>query len=193
MTATRWDRRGPAGIAKALASFGFLATGLHVGILSTPHGQVLFGGLIFAWFGDVFLLSKAKPWFLAGLVAFLLGHVAYGISFWMRGIDGVALAVAAGVLLLPARVVWGWLGPRAGALKGPVAAYITVISCMLALAVATFASQGGGLLLAGAALFYVSDLFVARERFVTPSFTNRLVGLPIYYLAQLILASWAGA
>jgi hypothetical protein len=34
----------------------------------------------------------------------------------------------------------------------------------------------------------VSDLFVARDRFVQPGFVNRLLGLPLYYAAQAMLA-----
>ena len=41
----------------------------------------------------------------------------------------------------------------------------------------------------GAVLFYVSDLFVARERFVTPGFVNKALGLPLYYGGQLLLAA----
>jgi len=43
-------------------------------------------------------------------------------------------------------------------------------------------------LLAGAALFFVSDLAVARDRFVAPGFANRLWGLPAYYAGQLLIA-----
>ena len=38
--------------------------------------------------------------------------------------------------------------------------------------------------LAAALLFYASDFFVARDRFVRPGFVNRLIGLPLYYAAQ---------
>jgi uncharacterized membrane protein YhhN len=44
-------------------------------------------------------------------------------------------------------------------------------------------------LYAGAALFYLSDLAVARQRFVAPGFENKLIGLPLYYAGQLLLAS----
>jgi uncharacterized membrane protein YhhN len=43
-------------------------------------------------------------------------------------------------------------------------------------------------LLAGAALFFVSDLAVARDRFVAHGFANRLWGLPAYYAGQLLIA-----
>ena len=44
------------------------------------------------------------------------------------------------------------------------------------------------LLLAGAALFFVSDLAVARDKFVGASFLNRAWGLPAYYAGQLLIA-----
>ena len=40
----------------------------------------------------------------------------------------------------------------------------------------------------GGVLFYLSDLAVARHRFVAPGFVNRAWGLPTYYLAQLLIA-----
>ena len=70
----------------------------------------------------------------------------------------------------------------------PVLAYTVVISAMLALAIGTFGQHGSWWLVMGAVLFYVSDIFVARERFVTPSPWNGLVGLPVYFTAQLLLA-----
>ena len=45
----------------------------------------------------------------------------------------------------------------------------------------------------GAILFYLSDLAVARHRFVHESFVNRAIGLPTYYLGQLLLALTIGA
>jgi uncharacterized membrane protein YhhN len=40
----------------------------------------------------------------------------------------------------------------------------------------------------GALLFYLSDLAVARHRFVHPAFVNRAIGLPLYYVGQLLIA-----
>jgi hypothetical protein len=41
---------------------------------------------------------------------------------------------------------------------------------------------------AGAVAFYFSDVFVARDRFVKNEFINRLVGLPMYYAGQFLIA-----
>ena len=37
-----------------------------------------------------------------------------------------------------------------------------------------------------------ADLFVARERFVSPAFGNRAIGLPLYYAAQILFAVSTG-
>lgn len=72
-------------------------------------------------------------------------------------------------------------------------AYILVITAMVACA-CSVSERGdlpwGGrvLVLLGAIAFYLSDVFVARDRFVKNEFLNRLAGLPIYYAAQFMLA-----
>jgi uncharacterized membrane protein YhhN len=42
--------------------------------------------------------------------------------------------------------------------------------------------------MAGAALFYLSDLAVAADRFLGGSFPHYAWGLPLYYSGQLLLA-----
>jgi len=36
--------------------------------------------------------------------------------------------------------------------------------------------------------FYLSDLFVARNQFMKKAYINRLVGLPLYFIGQFLLA-----
>lgn len=179
-------------IVKPLASIGFIAVGVEGGGLETSHGQLIVAGLVLSFFGDVFLLSKAKHWFLAGLVAFLLGHVAYGVGFTVRGVNHKHVGVLVGLMFGVATVVWRWLGPHVeGKMRGPVLAYIAVISWMLAAAIETSYQTSSWLVAAGALLFYLSDLFVARHRFVKETFGNKLLGLPLYYAGQLLLALYA--
>jgi uncharacterized membrane protein YhhN len=75
-----------------------------------------------------------------------------------------------------------------------VLTYIVVISVMVW---GGISSSSSGVLpwtaAGGALLFYCSDLAVARQRFVHESFINRAVGLPVYYLGQLLLALTIGA
>ena len=63
-------------------------------------------------------------------------------------------------------------------------AYVVAITAMVIGAIAL----GNPRFLAGAALFFASDLAVARDKFVAPGFTNRAWGLPAYYAGQLLIA-----
>jgi uncharacterized membrane protein YhhN len=79
-----------------------------------------------------------------------------------------------------------------GSLRGPVYAYVTVITAMVVLAVSTVIARGRPSILVGAVMFYLSDLAVARERFVEHGFTNKAWGLPLYFGGQLVLAVSVG-
>ena len=78
-------------------------------------------------------------------------------------------------------------------MRGAVLAYVVVISSMVVLAAGATGAGATPLLLAGAVAFFVSDLAVARERFVVKTFTNRLWGLPLYYGGVLLLAASVAA
>lgn len=183
-------------LTKPVASLTFIVAGLAWGGFfdgrSTPFGRVLVVGLALAAVGDVLLIPKGRGAFVAGLVAFLLGHVAYGVAFLVRGVDPTATLLALVGMAVVAVPVLRWLWPSVkGAMRGPVAAYVVVITGMVALAAGAARRGGAGWLLVGAAMFYISDLFVARHQFVKRELANRLVGLPLYYAAQLVLASQA--
>jgi uncharacterized membrane protein YhhN len=149
-------------------------------------------GLVLSWFGDLFLISKREPIFLAGLVSFLLGHVAYIAAFAMRGTTSVGLIVGAVATIAVAIPIARWLlGHVTGPLRNPVITYILVISVMVTVAIGATFAGAPPLLITGAVLFFVSDITVARERFVQQGFVNRLVGLPLYYGGQILLAMTA--
>lgn len=178
--------------SKPLLSALFIVTAL-LQLDSLPLAWWILGGLAFSWLGDVCLVFSQRKMFLFGLVAFLLGHVSYAVGFYMFGsLELRSLAGLAAMLVL-AVVIFLWLRPHLGRMTGPVIAYILVISVMVGGAVAMFlapqwAAAGRRAVLAGAMLFFTSDIFVARNKFVADSFINRLVGLPLYYSGQFLLA-----
>jgi len=181
----QWTRR-----FKPVASVGFLGWALHHGALETSYGQAIFAGLVLSWFGDVFLLSKKSSWFLAGLVPFLAAHVAYIVAFVGLGPAWSSVAMIAAAMTVVAWAVRRWLRPTLPEkMKRPVDVYIVVITMMVATAFAAWRAGAPPAMLAGAIAFYLSDLSVARDRFISTSFTNRLWGLPLYYVAQLLLGS----
>lgn len=185
-------------IAKLAASAAFVA----VGVLAAGHGsrddvgRLILAGLALGAVGDACLLVDDKRWFLAGLAAFLAGHVAYVLGMAAIAPAATWLAAAgawAAVPTITGAIVLAWLWPRLGGMRGPVIAYVITICVMViaAIAVARGAQippQNRLRLLLGASLFFVSDLSVARDRFVAREFANKLYGLPAYYAGQLFIA-----
>ncbi|KAF5434714.1 putative membrane protein YhhN [Candidatus Methanophagaceae archaeon] len=154
-------------------------------------------GLIFGLVGDVCLALPGLTAFRVGLVAFLAGHILYILAFailtrradWISPVNILIIAISGCVYL--------WLLPNLGKMLVPVTFYIVVISVMVAAAWAVFRNSrvrrlGAWFILVGAVLFYVSDIFVAHQRFVMEHFYNRLIGLPLYYTAQFLLAFSVG-
>jgi uncharacterized membrane protein YhhN len=178
-------------VAKPLASTGFIAVAVAAGALTTPYGLAVLVALALCWVGDVLLIPKgAKTPFLVGLTSFLLGHLGFAVAFGLLGPDPLWMAAAAALALLPVFAVLRWLRPHLSErMRIPVVVYVVVISLMVVVAVGAAASTGRAAIAVGAVCFYLSDLSVARHRFVSESFWNKTWGLPLYYAAQLILAS----
>lgn len=184
--------------AKAAVSALFVLTGLVQTAEFDDYKLWILLGLSFSWLGDVALALPQKRAFLVGLVLFLIGHIWYVVAFAGAGVGSLSLAVVVVVLVGAAVVVFRWLRPHVGKLLVLVIAYMVVISSMLACAAAVFAngslaSAGRWLVLVGALAFYLSDLFVARDRFLGRDIVNRRLGLPLYYAGQFLIAFSIGA
>jgi uncharacterized membrane protein YhhN len=178
---------------KTILSCLFILTALLQSHPSPEYFYILLIGLIFCLGGDVFLALPREKMFLFGLVSFLLGHVCYVLCFfyvadlnpWIWGGSAIGLAISG--------LVFFWLRPHLGRMLVPVIAYIIVITAMVTgaftvLGDAGLHSTGRFLVIFGAVSFYISDLFVARDRFLKTEFSNRLLGLPLYYAGQFLLA-----
>jgi uncharacterized membrane protein YhhN len=191
-----FERRGRSTgvyVVKPITSIGFLATAYLARCFETGYGTAVFVGLVLAFWGDLFLMSGQKRWFRLGILSFLLGHIGYAVAFAIRGVDVLWIGIAVAMMVPTAAVVLRWLWPHVTRdMKGSVIAYVVVISSMVAVAAGTFVARGNPWVLTGAVAFYLSDLSVARNRFVKESFVNRIWGLPMYYVAQLILATTTG-
>jgi len=188
-------RRSTAG---KLATKAPLSCLFVLAALLAPHWagwyyRLIVAGLVLGLVGDVCLALPGRKAFMAGLASFLLGHVLYVAAFATLARPGLATWVGAAVVLAASAGVYLWLRPHLGSMNVPVVAYVLVISVMLGAAWSVLADTdlplaGRAAIFAGALLFYVSDVSVARDRFVREEFANRLVGLPVYYAGQFILA-----
>jgi uncharacterized membrane protein YhhN len=150
-------------------------------------------GFVLCFLGDVFLIASSKKMFLCGLVSFLIGHLFYIGAFYQHAHFGLPLVLIVFLLALTFAAVFKWLGEHIDGIRGPVVAYMLVISVMVLMAFAVALNNelpmaGRVLLLGGAISFFVSDLFVIREEFMVKSFLNPLFGLPLYYGGQFALA-----
>jgi alkenylglycerophosphocholine/alkenylglycerophosphoethanolamine hydrolase len=150
-------------------------------------------GLLLSAIGD-FCLEWASSWFLAGLIAFLLAHLAYLTAY-------VHLVRRARLILLVPVAAFGMasfrvLEPALGNMTIPVALYTTVICCMLWRAWALVGerpNESGKAWLAalGATSFALSDTLVAWNRFVEPSTTLALALMLLYWGGQWAIAASA--
>ncbi|MEW5849442.1 MAG: lysoplasmalogenase [Myxococcota bacterium] len=190
LVAEQQELRWGVWLTKPVASTGFVLAAVGVGATRTPTGSTVLVALLLCWLGDVLLILRHhKRAFLAGLVSFLLGHVAFAASFLQRGVDVTTFALAMLLVGVATALVARWLIPKVETkMQTPVAAYMLVISVMVALSVGTVAKQGGMEIVVGAVAFFLSDLSVALDRFIRPAFIHKLWGLPLYYGAQLTLA-----
>lgn len=179
----------PALFAKIIASTAYIALAMRSGALASSYGRLILVGLIFSWCGDMALTSTSRQAFLAGLSAFLLAHVAYVAAFVRHGYHRVWVILAAVPLTAIAIAVWTWLEPHTpAALSIPVRAYIAVITLMVVFALGTRGRGGSLLIVAGAVLFFLSDLSVAALRLVQTDYPTYVLGLPLYFAAQACFA-----
>lgn len=183
------DQDIAAAAAKLVASSGFVALAIKAGSLHSSYGRSILLGLSISWLGDALLIGKTQTMFLLGLGAFLLAHIAYIAAFAGRGTN-VKWAAAAALGVVPIAIAVSlWLTPHVPhELIIPVRTYTTVISLMVIAAFATHGRYASTLIVAGALLFFLSDLSVATLRLVQTDFPNFVWGLPSYYAGQVCLA-----
>ena len=182
------DKPGLRAAGKPFASLGFIVAAIGFGALESRYGNIILIGLILGAIGDVCLLGQAKQYFIAGLVSFLLGHVAYVVAFSSLPISVPPALMAAAVMTAVMAMIARWVFPHAPDMRVPIGIYMLVIAAMCVVAIGAGAAGAPWMIPVGAVMFTASDIAVVRDRFVAPGLVNRLWGLPLYYAAQLIIA-----
>jgi uncharacterized membrane protein YhhN len=184
-------------IIKSALSLLFVMTALLQPHPVPTYHHYLLIGLIFCLIGDVCLALPQKKAFMGGLVAFLLGHVFYIFGFLF--LVPIFHWISTGLLIIfgVSAFIFLWLRPHLGPMLLPVSLYILVITVMASGAWAvfwksSFQISGRTLILVGSFCFYFSDLFVAGNKFIKEGYRNRLLGLPLYYTGQFMLAFSTG-
>jgi uncharacterized membrane protein YhhN len=186
-SSARWVER----VAKPLVLLALIGAAWVVPAATPAVQPWLILALVGSLAGDVLLLPPGR--LIPGLVAFLLGHLAYIAAFWQLTGSGAWLVLGVvGALLVVATV--GRTLVRAASRAGmgaPVAAYLGVISMMAIVATRT------GILAAvlGAWLFVASDSMLGWGQFAVPAAAGRERGdaklrlgvITTYHAAQVLL------
>jgi uncharacterized membrane protein YhhN len=192
VAAHRSDRSGVY-LFKPLTTFIILVGAAWIIQPAPPfYRSLVIAGLACSLVGDVFLMLPGDRLF-AGLVAFLLAHLAYLVAFGY----GNPVAVRQLVWLLPfvafagAVVVNRW--SALGSLKVPVLIYAAVICTMAWRAAmrgeaAVIPRQSVLLAFLGACLFLASDAIVLLRRFGRPFPAAQSLELSTYWVAQSLIA-----
>ncbi len=189
--------RVPLLITKSILSLLFVMTALLQPHSLPGYYHYLLVGLVFCLIGDVCLALPRESAFKVGLVAFLIGHIFYIFSF--SSLIPASYWISSGFIIFlgMSASIFFWLRPHLKSMLIPVLLYIVVITVMAIGAWAVFLKSsfrisGRALILAGALCFYFSDVFVARHKFIKEEYMNRLLGLPLYYAGQFMLAFSVG-
>ncbi len=181
--------------AVMIVLFAYLWT--SIGLAGAP---LWFGlGMLFSLAGDVLLLWLDRL-FLYGLVAFLFAQIAYVIGFNLPvsplSVWGIFLAIIIGLggARIIRRILSALTEKGQARLRVPVAVYGAVISLMLLSAMlklmdAAWDASAGLLVAAGAFLFYLSDIVLAWNKFVSPINHGRTLNIVLYHLGQIMLAA----
>jgi uncharacterized membrane protein YhhN len=155
-------------------------------------------GLFFSLLGDVILISPSEKMFLAGLILFLLAYTCYLIGFRQQMLaPSVWSLVLISVILLNAvrllrRIVGSMRTQGMDRLVYPVIVYGLVISLVLYAAMSTISDHnwdiGAAFLVSiGAFLFWLSDLMLAWNKFVSPLKTRPILIVAAYQIGQISL------
>jgi len=160
-----------------------------MGAMESRLGRWLLLGFACAWWGDFLLMGPKNTFFLAGLIAFLLGHLCYCVAYathgskWRVALPSLAVLVVPGVVL-----VWNlWPGIPAG-LRVPVILYLTAITVMVALSFGCIGRPAGWVLVLGAVLFYLSDMGVSSRAFGGEHMAPFRSLVKLYFPGQYLLA-----
>ena len=151
---------------------------------------LLIAALTASMAGDVFLMLPGG-YFIPGLASFLVAHLFYIALFrlgtaWFPSHRALLLTLGVGA----AMYAWVWSGLTDPVLKVAVAAYVGIISLMVAQAMGRAmvlhdtASKAVAL---GACVFMLSDSLIAINRFVQPLPMVSLWVLTSYYVAQFLM------
>ncbi|MDB5227471.1 MAG: YhhN family protein [Bacteroidota bacterium] len=168
---------------------------------SYKNRRFIFAALFFSWLGDIFLMFPRNEYaqnikqllFICGLIAFLLAHLNYIISFSkdIYSVKKASIIVQNPYMIIPFALylffLLRFLSPYLGFMKLPVYIYGSCITLMLVTAFnrKNIASDHSFyLIFTGALLFIISDTLLSINIFYKKMEWQRIAVMLTYILAQ---------
>jgi len=153
-------------------------------------------GILLSLVGDVVLIHPSDRMFILGLIAFLFTHIFYLIGFKaeLLNVTPWSFVLAFFILIngwrLLGRIIGAMRLKRQTSLVNPVIVYSLLISLMLYAALSTifdpeWKTSASFFVSVGAFLFYISDLILAWNKFVSPARNAHILNIVTYYLGQI--------
>ena len=136
---------------------------------------VLAAALLFSWLGDVLLIPKGTPWFIAGGIAFLVSHILFIFAYlpairWERAVWWILIPAALLYYGISVTVTLKLKGNIPVAMIVPMILYLLANSTMNLAALSqlmTLRNAGAAVAYAGAVFFFISDCTLYLVRYHT--------------------------
>jgi uncharacterized membrane protein YhhN len=162
---------------------------------ASDRSHAVLAAISFSFIGDVLLMLPDQ--FTGGLVAFLLGHVAYIVAYRQHRdeetenvLSGVHRMRLAFPIILAGTGLVIILYPVLGAMRLPVIVYAIVLCFMVLQALFRFGRtnvQSFWMVFAGAVLFMISDSTLAIDKFLDKIFYADFLIMLTYITAQYLI------
>lgn len=150
--------------------------------------------LVCGFLGDVFLLKREK-FFVAGVMAFLFGHILYILAL-IKSISFIQVPMPIFIFILPyiffGVVVYKRLGNSLKAIKGYALIYIIIILAMSfssLLRIRSITSYQFWMPFIGSILFIISDSILAMNEFKKNKKNKGAYVMLTYVTAQLLIVA----
>ncbi len=161
-----------------------------------PRVKTIILALLFGAIGDVLLMVGGTGWFLAGMLAFLIGHVFYFCSIpapWkVKGISGKIFSLLLLACLIAGVVSLAGKFPVEGFMKTAVTLYACAFAFLIHACIVAAVDRKCPLyflVALGFAVFAFSDTFVAIGAFTDLRVPQRgFIVMSTYILAQAVVA-----
>jgi len=178
----------------------FLIPFLLLGVIfhgSFPSKKLLLTALVFSWIGVVLLLfsDRHEAYFISGLIAFLISHIVYIITFSkqlkIRNRKNKAVFwIGVTVIIVYLMTMLAILSPSLWDFKIPIFIYALALSTMLLFAFKGFLiwkEPANWYILVGAIIFVSSDSILAFDKFYLSA---SIIQAPFLIMVTYLLAQY---